>query len=42
MNKLLELKKKFETEKNKEYEIKIIINNMIYGKKVNNQISGFY
>ena len=33
---LPELKKEFEAGNNKEYEIKTIINNMVYDKKINN------
>ena len=41
MNKLLK-PKEFKTRNNKEYEVKIIINNTIFGKETNGQIPGLY
>ena len=41
---LLELEKEleFEAANNKKYEVKAIINNVMYNKQANNEISGFY
>ncbi len=39
---LLKLEREFEARNNKEYEVKVIIDSVVYGKEVNNQISGFY
>ncbi len=36
LNKLLKLKKEFESRNNKEYKVKVIINSIMYDKKVNN------
>lgn len=42
IKKLLKLEKEFEARDNKQYEVKVIIDSVIYGKKANNQIPGFY
>lgn len=34
--------KKFEARNNKEYEVKAIIDDMMYKKKINNKIPSFY
>lgn len=40
---LLEPKREFKAgDNNKEYKIKSIINNIVYGKEANNQLSNFY
>ena len=42
-NKILpKLNKEFKAKNNKEYKIEVIINNMVYNKEVNNQISDLY
>ena len=41
MNKLLKSEKKFEAKIQKEYEVKSIINSMIYSKKANIKILSF-
>ena len=41
-NILSESEKKFKTKDNKEYEVKTIINSVIYGKEANNQMLSFY
>ena len=35
-----EPERKFEAENNKEYKVKVIINNAIYGHKAENQLPG--
>lgn len=42
VNKLSEPEKEFETEDNKKYKVKTIINSIVYGKEVNDQILGLY
>ncbi len=37
-----ELKKEFKTKDDKKYEVKAIINSIMYGKEVNNQLPNFY
>ncbi len=39
---LLELKKEFETRDNKEYKIKVIIDNVMYENEINDQILNLY
>ena len=39
---ILEPEKEFDTRDDKKYKVKAIINNMMYSKKANNQISIFY
>ena len=41
-NSLLEPKKKFEAENNKKCEIESIVNNIVYNKEVENQLSDLY
>lgn len=41
-NTLLKPKKEFEARNNKKYEVKSIVNNAVYSKKVKNQLSSLY
>ena len=39
---LLKPEKEFEARNNKEYEVKVIINSMVYGHKIENYLPGLY
>lgn len=41
-NAMSELKREFKTKNNKKYKVKAIMNSVVYGKKINNQIQGLY
>lgn len=41
-NTLLELKREFEVKKNKEYEIKSIVDSVVYSKKLTSQLPDLY